>query len=100
MATGPATRFSPAPSPPTARAARRKITWRARGASCCYWLNRSSHVRLQRRGDAGGVLRDVNAVEIAWPRQIDANDLTNSPRRRRHHDYAIRQTRGLARIVR
>ena len=54
---------------------------------------------FQRRSEFRGVLRDVDAVEIARSRQINFKDLADPARRGRHDHDAIGQARGFADVV-
>ncbi len=42
---------------------------------------------------------DLDAVEIARPRQFDFENLADPPRRRRHDHYSIRKTSRFTHIV-
>src|SRR2546428_14040668 len=48
----------------------------------------------QRAREPGGLLRDLDAVEIARPRQVDVEDLADPAWRGRHENYSIGETGG------
>src|SRR5437879_1050275 len=54
----------------------------------------------QRAREPGGLLRDLDAVEIARPRQVDVEHLADPARRGRHENYSIGETGGFTDVMR
>src|SRR5438046_10266599 len=98
MEATPATKPSPAPSASKSRPMRQKIKLRASSVSSGgrdFLFGKS----FQDGRKFGCVLRDFDAVKVAWSREIHLKNFADESRSRRHNHDSVGQARAFAEVV-